>query len=324
LAYLGHKFLGTGFGSLYDVSTILILAFAGASALAGLLSLIPRYLPRYGMAPEWARATRPLVLVFTAVSLTVTILFRANVDAQGGAYATGVLVLITSAALAVTVAAWRNHARWPFLFISLIFIYTTVLNVYERPEGIKIASFFIGVMVILSLTSRAMRSTELRITGVHLDASAQALLAEDEDQVIHIVARKPSGDSEEALDRADREIRRAHNLPVGEPVYFFEVERSDASSFEETLQVRGERIGKHCVLRARSPVVANAIAALLIYLEKQTGRLPHAYFTWTEGNPVGNLFRFIFLGEGDVPPIAHEVLRRAIPDPQRRPFVHIG
>jgi hypothetical protein len=323
LAYLGHKFLGNGFGSLYDVSTILILAFAGASALAGLLSLIPRYLPRFGMAPEWARATRPLVLVFMAISFTVTILFRANVDAQGGAYATGVLVLITSAALAVTIAAWKSQARWPFLLISVVFIYTTVLNVYERPEGLKIACFFIAAMVATSLVSRAMRSTELRICGIHLDASAEALLGEDEDRVIHLVARKPGDDRAEALDQADREIRSAHNLPANERIYFFEVERTDASTFEETLKVRGERLGVHAILRAQSPVVANSIAALLIHLEQSTGKVPHGYFRWTEGNPVANLFQFLFFGKGDVAPITHEVLRRAIPDSRHRPCIHV-
>jgi hypothetical protein len=232
--------------------------------------------------------------------------------------------LITSAAFAVTIAVWNNRARWPFLFISLIFTYTTVLNIYERPEGIKIASFFIASIVTTSLISRAMRSTELRIKGVHLDAGAQALLAEDEDQEIHIVARKPGDDRVENLDRADQEMRYAHHLPDNERVYFFEVERSDASSFEETLQVHGERVGKHTVLRAPSPVVANSIAALLICLKERTGRLPHAYFTWTEGNPIWNISRFIFLGEGDVAPIAHEVLRRAIPNPRDRPFVHIS
>jgi hypothetical protein len=191
MAYLAHQYLGNAFGSIYDVSTILILAFAGASAMAGLLNLIPRYLPRFGMAPEWARASRPLVLVFMAVAFAVTYLFHADVDAQGGAYATGVLVLITSAAIAVTISLWKRPLRWAFLLTALIFIYTTLLNIVERPEGIKIASFFIIAMVVSSVTSRALRSTELRISGIQLDGRAEELLEDDDDRVIRVVARRP-------------------------------------------------------------------------------------------------------------------------------------
>ena len=324
LAYLAHKYLGAGFGTLYDFSTIAILAFAGASAMAGLLNLIPRYLPRFGMAPEWARAARPLVLVFMAVAFAVTWLFHANVDAQGGAYATGVLVLMTSAAIAVTMSVWRKPAALPFLFVSLVFVYTTALNIYERPEGIKIASVFILAMIATSLLSRALRSTELRIGEVDLDPQAAAWIAEDEDQVIRLVARRTRADSPETLAQAAAEVRSIHGLDPHERLYFFEVSLSDASEFENALRVTAEKCGEFVVLRAASPVVGNAIAALLIHLENLTGKLPHAYFRWTEGNPMWNLLRFLVFGQGDVAPITQEVLRRAIPDAKRRPVVHVS
>jgi hypothetical protein len=325
LAYLAHKYLGNGFGTVYDISTVLILAFAGASAMAGLLNLIPRYLPRFGMAPEWARGARPLVLVFMGVAVLVTVLFKANVDAQGGAYATGVLVLITSAAVAVTISVWgRRTLRWVFSFITLVFAYTTTLNIYERPEGLKISSVFIAVIVGVSIISRALRSTELRITEVEMDDSVNGLLALDEDQVIRLVAHRPRTQTAEAFDRLDAHIRRIHGLSPEERIYIFEVERRDASEFTECLRVTAECVGRHVILKAGSPVIANAIAAMLIHLEKTTGQVPHVYCQWTEGNPIGNMFKFLFLGQGDTAPIAQEVFRRAVPDVRRRPIVHVA
>ena len=108
------------------------------------------------MAPEWALASRPLVLVFMAVAIFVTIAFRADVDAQGGAYATGVLVLMTSAGVAVVISLWKRRRRFAYMVIAAIFVYTTAVNIFERPEGLKISSFFILTMIMVSLVSRAI------------------------------------------------------------------------------------------------------------------------------------------------------------------------
>src|SRR5918994_3686187 len=150
LAYLAHRHLGDAFGTAYDIWTILILAFAGASAMAGLLNIVPRYLPHYGMAPEWARAVRPLVIIYIAISMIVTIIFAADVDAQAGAYATGVLAMMCSAAFAVTLSSWRRRSRVSaiaFGLITAVFVYALVANAIKRPDRIGISLFFIGGIV---------------------------------------------------------------------------------------------------------------------------------------------------------------------------------
>jgi hypothetical protein len=324
MAYLAHQYFGSMFGSAYDISTILILGFAGASAMAGLLNLIPRYLPRFGMAPEWARASRPLVLVFMGVAFYVTYGFHANVDAQGGAYATGVLVLITSAACAVWLSVRTVRERLASLLVVVIFVYTTAVNVWERPEGLKISCIFIASIMFVSFVSRATRSTELRISGVEFSEDAQEFIRSAGDQPIRIIAHRPKGTTAEALDRNEAFVREVQGLPEHAPVLFLQVERTDASEFNQRLSVRGERIGRHCILHARSPMVSNSIAAMLIQIGKMTGRVPHIYFSWREGNPVINIFRFLFLGEGDAAPLTHEVLRKAVRDISRRPIVHVS
>jgi len=325
ISYLAHQSFGDIFGTVYDLSTIFILWFAGASAMAGLLNIVPRYLPRFGMAPDWARATRPLVLVFTIIAVAVTVIFKADVDAQGGAYATGVLVLMSSAAIAVTLAMYRRGRHWhSFLVISLVFAYTTIQNIHERPEGIKIASFFILTIVLTSLISRVWRSTELRVERVELDDAARDFVRAAARGTVRIIAnRRDQGDAKE-YETKEYEKRTDNHIPPGESVLFFEVTPGDASEFSGILKIYGERVDGFQVLRAISPAVPNAIAAFLLHLRDETGKLPHVYFGWSEGNPLSYLLKYIAFGEGDTAPVTHEVLRQAEKDPQRRPIVHVG
>jgi hypothetical protein len=326
LAYLAHQHLGDIFGTAYDISTILILWFAGASAMAGLLNIVPRYLPRYGMAPNWARATRPLVIVFASICFAVTIIFEANVEAQGGAYATGVLVLMTSAGVAVTISSWRRNQlmKWAFLLISLVFSYTTITNIIERPDGIKIASLFILAIVVASFVSRALRSTELRVEKIEFDETAKQFLEEMVQGEIRIVTnRRETGNVEEYRFK-EHEKRVDNHIPSSDPVLFYEIELGDASEFKGKLKIRGSDIEGYKILRTNAPAVPNAIAALLMHLRDKTGKIPHVYFGWSEGNPASYLVRYILFGEGDTAPVTREILRKAEPDPKLRPNVHVG
>jgi hypothetical protein len=325
IAYLAHTYMGNIFGTIYDLSTILILWFAGASAMAGLLSIVPRYLPRYGMAPEWARAARPLVIVIIAIAFAVTLIFNADVDAQGGAYATGVLVLMTSAAIAVTLAVRKRGRNWyPYFLIALVFVYTTIQNIHERPEGIKIASFFILTIILASLFSRVWRSTELRVERIDLDDKARQFIKDAAKGTIRIISnRRDKGDADEYSFK-EHEKRTNNHIPIGEPILFFEVTPGDASQFSDTLSIRGETVDGYRILRTQSPAVPNAIAAFLLYLRDEMGKLPHVYFGWSEGNPISYLLKYIAFGEGDTAPVTHEVLRQAEKDPNRRPIVHVG
>ncbi|WP_411151287.1 amino acid transporter [Streptomyces sp. A30] len=327
LAYLAHDYLGSTFGTVYDVSTIAILWFAGASAMAGLLNLMPRYLPRYGMAPHWARAVRPMVIVFTLIGFLVTWIFDADVDAQGGAYATGVLVLISSAAIAVTIAARKAGQRnWTIAFavISAVFLYTTVLNVIERPDGVKIGACFIAGIILVSLLSRLARAFELRVTSVTLDDMAERFIRDMASRKIRFIANEPDQRDKAEYREKIEQIREDNDIP-GEDFVFVEVTVLDPSEFEASLTVRGEVLhNRYRVLTLESSSIPNALAALLLHVRDSTGCTPHIYFEWTEGSPFANFLRFFLFGQGEVAPVTREVLREAEPDRPRRPRVHTG
>jgi hypothetical protein len=236
--------------------------------------------------------------------------------------------MMTSAAFAVTLSSRREGSRLltlAFGAVTVVFIYAFVANEIQRPDGIIISSFFIVAIIFTSLISRVYRSLELRQKRIELDEAAQRLIDEASHRgEIHLVANRRQAGDEREYRLKEEEQREDNHIPADVPILLLEIDVEDASEFEDVLEVSGVEVGGHKVLRARSSVVPNAIAALLLHLRDTTGKTPHCYFGWTEGNPIVYLFRFLLFGEGDTAPVTHEVLREAEPDSKRRPAVHVG
>ncbi|MFE9202317.1 amino acid transporter [Micromonospora sp. NPDC007230] len=329
LAFLAHEHLGEGFGTVYDISSILILWFAGASAMAGLINIVPRYLPDYGMAPEWGRAVRPVVLVYTLISIAITVAFRADVNAQAGAYATGILAMMFSGAIAVAISALRARHRVAaagFTVLTVVLLYALLANVIEKPDGITISAFFILGIVVVSLVSRVTRTTELRAAQIEFDESARRFVADSlaKDGRLHLVANKRQSGTVQEYRAKERAQRAINPVPGKADVLFLEIDVIDPSQFSQVLRVHGVEVDGYRVLRAGSPAVPNAIAAILLALRDATGVRPHAHFEWSEGNPLAHLLRYLILGRGDTPPVVREIIRKAEPDPAHRPGIHVG
>ncbi|MGC8714918.1 MAG: amino acid transporter, partial [Leptodesmis sp.] len=222
----------------------------------------------------------------------------------------------------------EQSRRGTILFgsITAVFIYTTIVNIFERPEGIKIASFFIGTIVLTSLISRVWRSTELRVGCMEMDEAALQFLAQEEESqgTIRLIANRLNEGNEQEYYWKEKEVREDNHIPATDSVLFLEVQISDASEFDNTIVVKGVQVGPYRILRAQGAAVPNVIAAILFYIRDRTGKLPHAYFGWTEGNPIQYLLRFILFGEGDIAVVTREVLRKAEKNPDRRPVIHVG
>jgi len=311
IAYLAHRFFGDKFGTLFDFSTILILWFAGASAMAGLLNLIPRYLPRFGMAPRWVAYRRPLVLVLLVINIVITLVFRASVEAQGGAYATGVLVLMLSAAVAVTVALSKEcKLRNPlsilltayFFAITLLFIYTLGDNVLGRPEGIIIASIFIFLLLLASGISRSLRSTEMRITQLTLaDQESAALWNSITGKKVNLI---PHG---HVSNRNEVEQKVREHYVLSGPLAFLHVQLQDnRSEFFATLRLSIRREDERYLIEVSGAVaVANAIAYVSELLDPIS-----IILMLTSKNLMKQSFSYLFWGEGEVGLLAYTILVR--------------
>ena len=321
IAFLAHRYLGSVFGTVYDLSTIFILGLAGASAMAGLLHLIPRYLPRYGMAPRWAALSRPLILVLLGVDIVITLIFGADVEAQSGAYATGVLVLILSAAFAATLSLWHER-RYPLAIYSalltLVFAYTLIDNCIERPDGLIIGTIFTLLLMLACGISRSMRSMEFRIPyGFFVDIESWTHGPTLRGKKVHLVPMKRS--SAAARQRKKAEIAR--HFKVDGPFLFLHVSLVDnRSEFTAPLDVKLWKEDDDWVAEVYGAVaIANTIAFISEAIDPIS-----IFISLTRRGLMGQAIRYLLFGEGETGLMVYAILLRYwewTPEEDVRPLI---
>jgi hypothetical protein len=344
LAYLAHggplrdghqgqdinSIFGEAFGTAYDVSTVVILCLAGASVTIGLRDLVPPYLHRLGMQLRWAHAIGAILYVFNLIKLLVTLVFHADVSAQRGALATSVLMLLTSASVAAVIdrrpggskIRIRKGSGW-FVWTTIVFGLAMAGVVVTKPGGLQIAFWCVLATLVLSMASRALRSTELRFGGFEFVDDESRFLW-DSMRASEFPVLVPHRPGRRELAMKEENIRRRHRLGTDVPIVFIEVALGDPSEFYQLplLEVR-EETGRFLLRVSRSTSVAHAIAAVGLELSK-VGKPPEIHFGWSDERPLAANLNFVLFGEGNVPWMVRELVRRAEPDYERQPRIIVG
>ncbi len=350
LAYLAHggkltvgeeaifPWCGQGCGSLYDLTTVLVLCLAGTSVMTALAVLLPQFLLRFGMEFKWANRWGVLLILFALINLAVTLYFQASVNAQRDAYASGVLVLM-SCACVVTVLdkkrirkekkairagrRWRRLGVWYFSGVAGVFVLTTLAVALRSASGLVIAGLFILAILAMSVLSRAFRADEARTVGFEFKVG-QARFLWDGLRLADFPVLVPHRPGIHGRDFKEAQIRADHHLAPDTDIVFVEVEVDDPSNFYQNLLI--EVVAEdHCFIIkvTRCVSVAHALAAIALEMSKAS-KPPGLHFGWSEMDLLSASWSYLAFGEGNIPWKVRELIVRAEPDPARRPRVIMG
>jgi hypothetical protein len=264
------------------------------------------------MAPRWVAYRRPLVLLLLAIDVIITLVFHAGVEAQGSAYATGVLVLMFSAAVAVALALSRESGRKGskkllpgyFWAVTVVFGYTLIANVIERPDGVIIAGVFIFLLIVSSAVSRYYRATEMRVADVKFVDDDSARLWES------LAGKKVNLVPHHANDpeyRKDLIRKIEENFKIEGTIAFLHVNLLDnRSEFESSLRVRVQPEGKNYVIEVWGAVaIANSIAYLSELLDPR-----NIVLGLTRRNLMQQSLNYALWGEGEIGLTVYSILVR--------------
>jgi hypothetical protein len=361
LAYLAHgsplatggdaaisSIFGETFGDIFDLASAFILCLAGVSVTMGLQNLVPHYLHRLGMDGHWAGKSGIIMHVLNVIIIAITVVFHASVSLQQLAYSTSVLVLLTAASLAAAKSLRsrllplppgegrgesvliRPHFFIRFIFVLIFatagafFLLMTGLTVVRNYSGLVIALLFVLAIVVSSFVSRWIRCTELRFEGFEI---AEELTRQRWNELRHSGAKilVPHRPGLVSLGEKCSALQRDYRLDPMTPILFVEVTMGDPSNFYQKPLMKIQRDGQHEVIRLdRCVSVAHVLAALCLELNNENSPRPEILFGWSHESPIAANLNFLLLGEGNVPWMVKELVRKAIPDPAKQPRIRIG
>lgn len=344
LAYLAHggplahglnsgdvnPLFGWWLGAAYDLATVTVLTLAGITVIIGMRHLIPPYLYRLGMDYKWSQRWGLLMYLFVIVKLVVTYAYGANLEAQRGAYLTGVLSIFTAASLTAVIDVWTQRGSWAKVFLSPLFLLSlvvfagsTYVVIRTQPAGLKMAAWFVGLTLGVSVVTRFFRNTELRFRGFEFaDEQSQHLW---QDMVVQdypiIVPSRPGGES---LAEKELDIRKLHRVPAEMAVVFLQVEIGDPSEFYSLPLLRVARENGRVVAHiTRCASVPHVIAAAALEVSRY-GVIPEVHFGWSNEHPLTANLNFVLFGHGNVPWMVYELIQAADFPAERKPHVMVG
>jgi hypothetical protein len=262
-------------------------------------------------------------LLLFGVNVVITLIFGASVEKQGGAYATGVLVLMTSAAVAAALSLWKEKRRGLSIYcwmVTVVFVYTTIANMIERPDGIVIASAFIAFILVVSGVSRYVRSTELRVAGITFTN------AESERLWLSIMGKKVNLVPIRSLDRKSRAARYKKvttHYNIHGPLAFLHVSQLDnRSEFLSPLEIQVSMDEEAFLIEASQAVaIANAVAYLSETLHPRS-----IFLGLSRQNMMRQSFKYFLLGEGEVGLMVYAILQKywaMTPQDDERPCIFL-
>jgi hypothetical protein len=342
LAYLAHggtladgragsalnPLFGVVFGNLYDLFTIAILCMAGACVIIALREYVPDYLQRLGMELELAHRLGVKMRFFNMIVLFVGVWFGANIARLQWAYVTSVMALLTGASLAALLSIRKEQrSSWiktPLaLFAMTFFLGMALLSAGISASGLEIAAVFAAGILLTSAFSRWVRSTELRWQGFEFADDESRRLWEQccahDFQIL--VPHRPGVRSRQEKEQT---IRQRHRLDLDSPIIFIEAELGDPSEFFQRPFMRVTRAdGVHVIQVSRCASVSHVLATIALEMSR-VGRPVEVHCGWSDESPIAANLNFLLFGEGNIPWMVRELIRKAEPDPARRPLVILG